>query len=272
MDDYYHHIILISLTCAILQGYFFSAPLGHEDRRVLPYVYTTNYDYSIEQAIGQEKCKTLSFRNASDFRERDPTKRPAVWVIHLHGDLQDSELVITEDDELRQLTDEKRRHMLHELLEQDYMRKTLIFVGYSLGDANVTYLSYFIRDLLGTDPSDDRQDCHYVVRPMLSEDSSPRSRIGKAQMVKWTVDKEIWSSRKVTFLNLSAAEFFTRLNDIVTAWSSRELAGEIADRLTKETGERVSQEDVLKRAAKYQDRFQMPSVEATLRLLRAGQL
>ncbi len=34
MNDYYRYIILTSLTCAILLGYFFSAPLGQVSTRV----------------------------------------------------------------------------------------------------------------------------------------------------------------------------------------------------------------------------------------------
>jgi NAD-dependent SIR2 family protein deacetylase len=101
-------------------------------------VITTNYDTLIEQAFRQAKkpCGTV-------VRENDLTRMQDVNVVKIHGCVTDVDnIVIAEEDYYRWLTSDSEMKTLVRLW---FIRRPIIFIGFSLSDPNLRQLYYDLR-------------------------------------------------------------------------------------------------------------------------------
>lgn len=100
-----------------------------------PIIYTTNYDRSVEaayEAAGRPYVKIANGRDIARAREGVPQ------IVKFHGDFDDDQsLVITETDYFNRLGFDTP---LDIKFRSDALGKTVLFVGYSMGDLNIRLL------------------------------------------------------------------------------------------------------------------------------------
>ncbi len=102
-----------------------------------PLIYTTNYDSLIEDVFEHRGKPFTKISNVSDLADIRSGK---CQVIKFHGDLEDNEqLVLTESSYFSRLDFESP---LDVKLRADLLRRSVLFIGYSLTDINVRYMLY----------------------------------------------------------------------------------------------------------------------------------
>lgn len=102
-----------------------------------PIIYTTNYDSWIERIYDKERVDYTKIVNVGDIVKIEHGK---TQIIKFHGDFtDDASIVLTESSYFERLDFESG---LDIKLRADILGKSLIFIGYSLGDINIRYMLY----------------------------------------------------------------------------------------------------------------------------------
>jgi transcriptional regulator CtsR len=108
------------------------------------HILTTNYDDLLEQVIKKE---SLPFSVVSKDKEF-PYALNTNLLVKVHGDLNDTEIVLKEDDYL----DYSLNHPLIEaFLKSVFASKVVLFVGYAFSDINLKMIVQTVRNILGKD-------------------------------------------------------------------------------------------------------------------------
>lgn len=108
------------------------------------HILTTNYDDLLEQVIKKE---SLPFSVVSKDKEF-PYALNTNLLVKVHGDLNDADIVLKEDDYL----DYSLNHPLIEaFLKSVFASKVVLFVGYGFSDMNLKMIVQTVRDILGKD-------------------------------------------------------------------------------------------------------------------------
>ena len=107
-----------------------------------PAIYTTNYDRIIERAFELKGAPYHTIANIDDLATAPPD---ATLIVKFHGTFSDdASLVLTESSYFERLEFESA---LDIKLRADTLGKSLLFLGYSLGDINIRYLLYRLHKL-----------------------------------------------------------------------------------------------------------------------------
>jgi hypothetical protein len=107
-----------------------------------PMVYTTNYDRWIEIAFEKAGVPFTKISNVGDIQK---IKAGDTQIIKFHGDLDDDEsIVLTESQYFARLNFE---HPLDIKLRGDTLDRGVLFVGYGLGDINIRYLWFRLKEI-----------------------------------------------------------------------------------------------------------------------------
>ncbi|MBS1765653.1 MAG: SIR2 family protein [Bacteroidetes bacterium] len=108
------------------------------------HILTTNYDDLLEQVIKKE---SLPFSVVSKDKEF-PYALNTNLLVKVHGDLNDTDIVLKEDDYL----DYSLNHPLIEaFLKSVFASKVVLFVGYGFSDINLKMIVQTVRNILGKD-------------------------------------------------------------------------------------------------------------------------
>jgi hypothetical protein len=108
------------------------------------HILTTNYDDLLEQVIKKE---SLPFSVVSRDKEF-PYALNTNLLVKVHGDLNDPDIVLKEDDYL----DYSLNHPLIEaFLKSVFASKVVLFVGYGFSDINLKMIVQTVRSILGKD-------------------------------------------------------------------------------------------------------------------------
>ena len=108
----------------------------------VPLIYTTNYDRIIERAFELQGAACHTIANIDDM---GTAPADATLVVKFHGTFSDdASLVLTESSYFDRLEFESAVDIK---LRADTLGKSLLFVGYSLGDINIRYLLYKLHKL-----------------------------------------------------------------------------------------------------------------------------
>jgi transcriptional regulator CtsR len=106
------------------------------------HILTTNYDELLEQVIKKE---SLPFSVVSKDKEF-PYALNTNLLVKVHGDLNDTDIVLKEDDYL----DYSLNHPLIEsFLKSVFASKIILFVGYGFSDINLKMIVQTVRNILG---------------------------------------------------------------------------------------------------------------------------
>lgn len=108
------------------------------------HILTTNYDDLLEQVIKKE---SLPFSVVSTDKEF-PYALNTNLLVKVHGDLNDTDIVLKEDDYL----DYSMMHPLIEaFIKSVFASKVVLFVGYGFSDINLKMIVQTVRNILGKD-------------------------------------------------------------------------------------------------------------------------
>lgn len=132
-----------------------------------PIVYTTNWDRWIEEAYRASEIDVHRIVGIGDLRE---IPQDHVQVVKFHGDFSsDESLVLTETSYLRRMD---LSSPLDIKLRADALGKTLLFIGYSLGDVNTRLLLFNLSELWKKTPYPEARPRSFLVtdRPNLVQE------------------------------------------------------------------------------------------------------
>lgn len=105
-----------------------------------PIIYTTNYDRWIEKAYNTLSKPFIKIKNVKDLVQ---IKDGITQIIKFHGDFDDdNSIVLTESSYFERMNFESP---LDIKLRSDSLGKSILFIGYSLGDTNIKLLLYKLK-------------------------------------------------------------------------------------------------------------------------------
>ena len=111
-------------------------------------IYTTNFDSFLERA---HRARGRKYKRILSIRDMVNIDDDAVQIVKLHGDLTvPSGMVFTETSYFERLSFESP---LDVKLRADALGKSLLFIGYSLGDINIRYLMFRLQRQWETEPT-----------------------------------------------------------------------------------------------------------------------
>lgn len=108
------------------------------------HVVTTNYDDLLEKAVLQKNlqyykiCKDVDIPYATYDR----------YIIKMHGDLEEGNIVFTEDDYLNY---EKNFPLIETFVKSLFAANLVLFIGFSFDDYNLKFITNKVRNILGQD-------------------------------------------------------------------------------------------------------------------------
>jgi hypothetical protein len=123
-----------------------------------PVIYTTNWDRWLEKAHEAAGIPYKSIINVGDLRA---LQSAVVQIVKFHGDFADDEsLVLTESSSMRRMD---LSSPLDIKLRADALGRSLVFVGYSLRDANTRLLLFKIHELWKNTPYGQSQPRSFLI-------------------------------------------------------------------------------------------------------------
>lgn len=172
-------------------------------------IFTTNFDYLLEKAIGEDRTKTIGLENPGDIRAAQ--QEGLIPIIHLHGIL-DGKYIITESDVFSQ----EYRVLTSEFLASLYLADAFVFVGYSMNDPDFKSIYMLYRDEIKSRGLLDKTT--YVVSP-------PKSSY------HYILGSDLWDLRGAVWIPLSAEAFFQGLKDFMDSHSEKSARKEVMKNL-----------------------------------------
>ena len=198
-------VVEIRESRRLLDRYIYDLLIDYEPSKILKKlptfkwrrIYTTNFDLLVETAYDLVEAVQKLYVLYSDLDRQDFQLGPEVPYVKLHGCISkisdpDLRLILTKQDYQAY---EENRHRLYSRLRDDLFDNTILFMGYSLADANFQNIFYSVQKQLGG--IRDFPRC-YAVMP---------------NPAPYLVD--LWNTRKVTILDMTASDFFDLLEEKV---------------------------------------------------------
>jgi SIR2-like domain len=122
-----------------------------------PIVYTTNYDRWIEIAF---QNAGLPFTKINDVGDIQKIKAGDTQIVKFHGDFDDDDsIVLTESQYFARLNFE---HPLDIKLRGDTLDRGVLFIGYGLGDINIRYLWFRLKEIWDAYGGPERRPRSYI--------------------------------------------------------------------------------------------------------------
>ena len=107
------------------------------------HIITTNYDHLIEDVKNPSISNYTVIKSDNDLLEKGRHGRK--YIIKMHGDIDDLDNIVLKEDDY--LTYSLNHKLLEIYIKSILIDKTILFVGYSLGDNNLklimSYINYF---------------------------------------------------------------------------------------------------------------------------------
>lgn len=108
------------------------------------HIITTNYDNLLEQVVNDSSLFYAPVKSDKEF----PYSSGSKLLVKIHGDLEDGNIILKEDDYIKY---EKEHPLMKTLLESVFSMNLVLFIGYSLSDMNLKIILQHVRDILGND-------------------------------------------------------------------------------------------------------------------------
>ena len=125
---------------SLLKELFSFNPASMKDHEMLakiPHfhnIFTTNYDTLLEDSYPAEDINVIRKDKDCAYIE----ERKNINIFKIHGDFQDADsLVITSSDYHDLLNGKKRNPQLWNVVKNEFLKKHILFIGYSLEDDNI---------------------------------------------------------------------------------------------------------------------------------------
>ncbi len=213
--------------------------ISMRERPLLDYVYTTNFDNLIQEALGGV-AHTVSHVNCGDLDNADLASR--VRVVHLHGRLDAGDAQFTESD----VFDPTRAKVLHNhLMARLVSAERFIFVGYSMSDPDMRRVHATYRDQLGSRGKDKKT---YAVVP-----------VGDITELRWA--RRAWESRRSILIPLAAGEFFAALQAELAHYENQILIADLCAKF------RCSEAEIQEKITRLVELLDLPEEDDAIELL-----
>ena len=111
-------------------------------------IFTTNYDTLIEDAYPKSTCNVVTANEGCAYTDNHFTT-----IYKVHGDiatLNNSASIIITDSDYKNYFKNKHFNLIWEELKQTFIKKHVVFIGYSLGDDNILDIIKTVRDCIGS--------------------------------------------------------------------------------------------------------------------------
>jgi hypothetical protein len=142
----------------------------------VPLIYTTNYDRWLERAFehhGQPYARVVRVADLTGVRPG------TTQIVKFHGDFDDADsIVLDETSYFRRLDFEAP---LDIKLRADVLGRSVLFIGYSLGDINIRYLFYKLSRLWEAEGPPSSQPRSFFFAPQ-------RDPVQEAVLAQWGID------------------------------------------------------------------------------------
>ena len=134
----------------LLKNLFVFEPKDCSDQQTLtkiPHIkqiFTTNYDTLIEDAYPKSKCNIVTANEGCAYTDAHSTT-----IYKVHGDiatLNNSASIIITDSDYKNYFKNKHFNLIWEELKQAFIKKHVVFIGYSLEDDNILDIIKTVRD------------------------------------------------------------------------------------------------------------------------------
>ena len=138
----------------LLKNLFCFEPKDCSDQQTLtkiPHIkqiFTTNYDTLIEDAYPKSKCNVVTANEGCAYTDAHSTT-----IYKVHGDiatLNNSASIIITDSDYKNYFKNKHFNLIWEELKQAFIKKHVVFIGYSLEDDNILDIIKTVRDCIGS--------------------------------------------------------------------------------------------------------------------------
>jgi hypothetical protein len=108
------------------------------------HIITTNFDDLLEQVIDAKAHPFSVIKKDNAFPYANNTK----LVVKMHGDLEEGNMVLKEDDFLNYAS---THPLIESFIRGVFFNKVVLFVGYSFSDVNLKIILQHVKDILGKD-------------------------------------------------------------------------------------------------------------------------
>ena len=143
-------------------------------------IITTNYDNLFESVYGSSKLNVIFSDNHTPYID---TKK--VNLFKIHGDLSNPDsIIITESDYNNFFTKDTEQNTIWSVIKGIIATKSILFIGYSLEDANVEVVFNKIRDKIG----ENGKECYFVA-PNISTTKSKKLNRANIHPISLTGEK-----------------------------------------------------------------------------------
>jgi hypothetical protein len=200
-------------------------------------IFTTNYDTLIEDAYMRQNCNVVTSNQGCAYIDENKTS-----IYKIHGDLSNfnnpDAIVITESDYRNYFTSDCFS-MLWKELQNSFVKKYILFVGYSLEDDNILEIIEQVRQCIGCNMKG-----MFLVAPNLQR-----------AKVDWL------EKNSVTYIDDTAEDFLDKTlqyikEDIVSFYNKKKVSQEIFDKFCEDNGNLYTQ------ATHKKDSNQIEAIEA----------
>ncbi|WP_297273611.1 SIR2 family protein [uncultured Bacteroides sp.] len=167
---------------SLLKDLFSFNPASMKDHETLAkiphfhYIFTTNYDTLLEDSYPAEDINVIrKDQDCTYIEEHKP-----INIFKIHGDFQDADsLVITSSDYHDLLNGRKRNPQLWNVVKNEFLKKHILFIGYSLEDDNIIEIIKSISKAVNKNQKD-----MFLIAPKISEQREGMLKKMKVQYSK----------------------------------------------------------------------------------------
>lgn len=135
----------------LLQQLFQFVPQNTEDQYnfakipQIKHIFTTNYDSLLEDAYGKGNCNVVACD--ADLASVDRLK---TTIYKIHGDFTHKDNIVITKEDYRNYYESQSNNILWDAVRYEFARHNVLFIGYSLADANIQTIVEFVKRQMGT--------------------------------------------------------------------------------------------------------------------------
>lgn len=166
----------------ILKDLFSFKPKDTSDQQMLvriPHIhtiFTTNYDTLLEDAYPKEDREVITSNTGCAFTSNVP-----VHIYKVHGDintLNDPDRIVITDSDYKEYFTNKQFEFIWKELQNAFVKKHVVFIGYSLEDDNILEIIKTVRDCIGQNMKQP-----FVIAPEFNDDKKARLKANRINCI-----------------------------------------------------------------------------------------
>ncbi|WP_418210910.1 SIR2 family NAD-dependent protein deacylase [Bacteroides zhangwenhongii] len=166
----------------ILKDLFSFKPKDTSDQQMLvriPHIhtiFTTNYDTLLEDTYPKEDREVITSNTGCAFTSNVP-----VHIYKVHGDintLNDPDRIVITDSDYKEYFTNKQFEFIWKELQNAFVKKHVVFIGYSLGDDNILEIIKTVRDCIGQNMKQP-----FVIAPEFNDDKKARLKANRINYI-----------------------------------------------------------------------------------------